>query len=346
MTAAHAGSAEASATSGGRPMPLLAIEDLCVAFPALRRGADGRCCAASISTMTPGEVLGLVGESGSGKTMLARAIMQLIPPPGHISGAASASTGSDLARARRGGAAQAARARHRHDHLQSARRARSAADGRPADRQRTALPSAHRAGARSARACSTCCAQVSIPDPERRLDAYPHELSGGMAQRVVIAIALACSPKFIISDDATSGLDVTVQAQVLELMRQLVVERGTSMLFITRDIAHHRALTATASPLSMPAKSWRWRRPRRVLRQSAAPLYGAAAGRLLPQRAAAALLAGRGRGPARTCGAEPASAAPSPNRCVRAQRALPPRASGLREREPDHFVRCHFPVER
>ena len=77
---------------------------------------------------------------------------------------------------------------------------------------------------------------VQIPDPARRQNAYPHELSGGMAQRVVIAIALICSPRFIISDDATSGLDVTVQAQVLELLKGLVQERQSAMLFITRDV--------------------------------------------------------------------------------------------------------------
>jgi oligopeptide/dipeptide ABC transporter ATP-binding protein len=79
-------------------------------------------------------------------------------------------------------------------------------------------------------------ADVRIPDPRRRYGAYPHELSGGMAQRVVIAIALACEPRFLISDDATSGLDVTVQAQILELLGSLVAARGSAMLYITRDI--------------------------------------------------------------------------------------------------------------
>ena len=77
---------------------------------------------------------------------------------------------------------------------------------------------------------------VHIPDPERRMNAYPHELSGGMAQRAVIAIALICDPAFVISDDATSGLDVTVQAQILDLMRKLAAEHGSAMLFITRDV--------------------------------------------------------------------------------------------------------------
>ena len=70
---------------------------------------------------------------------------------------------------------------------------------------------------------------VQIPDPKRRFDAYPHELSGGMAQRVIIAIALACDPEVVISDDATSGLDVTVQAQVLDLLKGLVLNKGSSL---------------------------------------------------------------------------------------------------------------------
>ena len=78
---------------------------------------------------------------------------------------------------------------------------------------------------------------MRIPDAERRFGAFPHELSGGMAQRVVIAIALSCSPKLVISDDATSGLDVTVQTQVLDLLKRMVGENGASALFITRDIA-------------------------------------------------------------------------------------------------------------
>jgi ABC-type dipeptide/oligopeptide/nickel transport system ATPase component len=98
---------------------------------------------------------------------------------------------------------------------------------------------------------------VRIPDPERRFSAYPHELSGGMAQRVAIAMALVCSPRLVISDDATSGLDVTVQAQVLELLQRMVGEKGASALFITRDIAiTAHFFFARALPSSMPARSW------------------------------------------------------------------------------------------
>ena len=123
---------------------------------------------------------------------------------------------------------------------------------------------------------------VRIPDPERRFGAYPHELSGGMAQRVAIAIALVCSPKLVISDDATSGLDVTVQAQVLDLLQRLVGEKGASALFITRDIAitaHFcsRIAIIYAGEIVELAETVG------LLRTSSAPLQHHAARRLLAQ---------------------------------------------------------------
>jgi oligopeptide/dipeptide ABC transporter ATP-binding protein len=185
--------------------------------------------------------------------------------------------------------------------------------------------------------------QVSIPDPARRVRAYPHELSGGMAQRVVMAIALACSPKLIISDDATSGLDVTVQAQVLELIRRLVIERGTSMIFITRDIAitaHYcdRVAVIYAGEIMEIAPTGEFfenpKHPYTVLLLAAFAHNERLRRYWLGERAARSEVGPSGVG------------CPFQNRCVRMQDLCRYDHPPLRELGPDHYVRCHFPVER
>ena len=167
-----------------------------------------------------------------------------------------------------------------------------------------------------------------------------------MAQRVVIAIALACSPRFIISDDATSGLDVTVQAQVLELIRSLVSERGTSMLFITRDVgitAHYCDRVAS----HLCRRDHGGRRPRGVLlRRSAAPLHACL---LLAAFAHNARLRRYWLGetrPSEDSGAEPGRLLACQNRCARAQDRCRDDHPALLGTAAGHFVRCHFPVER
>ncbi|MCW6510165.1 ABC transporter ATP-binding protein [Lichenifustis flavocetrariae] len=215
--------------------PLLRVEGLHVSFrhpvdppTEALRGID--------LTIERGEMVGLVGESGAGKTTLARAIMGLVPQPGRIDagtisfrGQVMADLGDDALRAIRG-------------------RNLAMVIPNPRSELNPVLTVGEQIGnvvrhhlglGRSAAraAALDMLKAVSIPDPARRLDAYPHELSGGMAQRVVIAIALACSPAFVISDDATSGLDVTVQAQILDLLRTLIRAKDSSALFITRDIA-------------------------------------------------------------------------------------------------------------
>jgi oligopeptide/dipeptide ABC transporter ATP-binding protein len=182
---------------------------------------------------------------------------------------------------------------------------------------------------------------VQIPDPERRLNAYPHELSGGMAQRVVIAIALICSPRLIISDDATSGLDVTVQAQILELLQRLATERQSSMLFITRDIgiaAHfcdRVAVMYAGEIMELAPREQFFLSPRHpyTVMLLAAFSHNARLRRAwtIPE--------------VRKLG-NIAQGCIYADRCPKAQDVCTAVTPGLTELAPNHFVRCHFPVER
>jgi len=214
--------------------PLLDVENLHVSFPhptgaavAALRGID--------LTIARGEMVGVVGESGAGKTTLARAILGLVPRPGRVDQGKVTFRGQVLT-----------------ELADDARRAILGRDlamiiPNPRSELNPVLTVGEQIGnvlhyhlgydkAAARKGALDMLRAVSIPDPERRLAAYPHELSGGMAQRVVIAIALACSPALVVSDDATSGLDVTVQAQILELMKTLIRAKNASAMFITRDI--------------------------------------------------------------------------------------------------------------
>ena len=214
--------------------PLLSIEDLVVEFRAdggAIRAVDGLTLAVS-----PGERVGLVGESGCGKSVTALALLGLVPsPPGRIAGGRVLFDGRDLTA------------------LPEAemRRVRGAGIAMIFQEPMTALNPVftigsqmtevlrrqRRLSAKAARADAIeWLDRVGIPDPGKRLDNYPHELSGGMRQRVMIAMALSCRPKLLIADEPTTALDVTIQAQVLELMRSLTEETGAAMILITHDL--------------------------------------------------------------------------------------------------------------
>jgi len=214
--------------------PLLEVKDLRTEF---RSGGSVFAAVDGVSfTLSPGETLGIVGESGCGKSVTSLSIMRLVPnPPGRVAAGSIKFEGRNLLelpetemRAIRGDAIsmifqepmtslnpvqtvgeQIIEAVHLH-------RAVSNAEARARALEMLRL--------------------VKIPSPETRLDEYPHQLSGGMRQRVMIAMALACDPKILIADEPTTALDVTIQAQILDLLRDLRERTGAAIMLITHDL--------------------------------------------------------------------------------------------------------------
>jgi oligopeptide transport system ATP-binding protein len=183
-----------------------------------------------------GEVLGVVGESGSGKSVAALSIMRMIPqPPGRVTADELVFEGDDLL------AIDEATARD----IRGARIAmvfqdpmRSLNPVLTIGRQLTEVLKRHLRLEHEAatQRATELLDMVGIPLPQKRLSAYPHQLSGGMRQRVMIAIALSCKPRLLIADEATTALDVTVQAQIIELVKELQRELGTAVIWISHDL--------------------------------------------------------------------------------------------------------------
>ena len=217
--------------------PLLRVRDLKTYFVTEHGSGTARAVDGVSFDVKPGETLGIVGESGCGKTVTSLSILRLIPePPGHIRpGSFIEFEGRNILtleprdlRAVRGNQIamifqepmtslnpvftvgyQIGEAAIVHQHV-----SRSAA-------RRRAIEMLH---------------LVGIPDPEERVDHYPHQMSGGMRQRVMIAMALVCHPKLLIADEPTTALDVTIQAQILELLERLQAELGMAVMLITHDL--------------------------------------------------------------------------------------------------------------
>jgi oligopeptide/dipeptide ABC transporter ATP-binding protein len=183
-----------------------------------------------------GEILGVVGESGSGKSVTALAMLRLIRPPGHIVGGAVRFDGVDLLTVSEE-QMRAVRGRSISMVFQSPRTALNPV--LTVGRQIARLFALHqRASAPEAwRRALEMLALVGIADPERRARQYAHQLSGGMCQRVMIAMALATAPRLLIADEPTTGLDVSIAAQVLELLRDLGRRTGAAIVLITHDLA-------------------------------------------------------------------------------------------------------------
>jgi len=216
-----------------RAAPLLAIENLRTVF---RSSAGDLPAVDGVSvSVEAGRTLGIVGESGCGKSVLSLSIMRLVPRPGRIVSGSIRFQGRDLLA------------------LPEAemRSLRGGSIGMIFQEPMTSLNPVHTVGRqiteaiRAHRALSPAAARdlaidslrrVRIPAPEKRFDEYPHQLSGGMRQRVMIAMALSCEPKLLIADEPTTALDVTIQAQILDLLRTLQSETGMAIILITHDL--------------------------------------------------------------------------------------------------------------
>lgn len=213
--------------------PLLSVRDLRVEFPT-RRGTLTAVDGVSFD-IAPGEVLGVVGESGAGKSLTGAALIGLLEPPGRIAGGEVRLKGERI------------------DNLpaEALRKIRGRRIGMVFQDPLTSLNPLFRIGeqltetiqihtdmnaAQARERAVSLLVDVGIPAAERRIDAYPHQFSGGMRQRVVLALALAANPELIIADEPTTALDVSVQAQIIALMKRLCREHGVAIMLITHDM--------------------------------------------------------------------------------------------------------------
>jgi len=213
---------------------LLEIKDLSTRF--YTQGRVIKAVDGVSYSIEPGETLAVVGESGCGKSVTALSVMGLIPwPPGKITGGQVLYRGKDLLTMDPESVRQI---RGKEISMVFQEPMTSLNPVLTIERQLTETVESHldmtREQARQ-RAVEVL-SQVGIPDPERRLDQYPHQFSGGMRQRVMIAMALICNPHLILADEPTTALDVTIQAQILALMKELSAEYGAAMILITHNL--------------------------------------------------------------------------------------------------------------
>lgn len=223
-----------TAPAAARLVPVLTVEDLTTVFPTPRglvKAVDGLSFSVGA-----GRVMGLVGESGSGKSVTGYSIMGLVEPPGHIAGGRILFAGRDLVRQSRT-EMRSLRGRAIAMIFQD-----PAMTLNPVLRISTQMVEAIRAHEKISRAeawkrSRDALGLVGIPSPDERMSAYPHEFSGGMRQRVAIAIALLHRPSLIIADEPTTALDVTIQSQILARMQLLMKQYDMAMIWISHDLS-------------------------------------------------------------------------------------------------------------
>lgn len=213
---------------------LLSVKNLSTEFP-VKKGIVKAVEDVSFD-VDAGEILAIVGESGSGKSVTSLSVMGLLAEPGHVAGGSMEFEGKDLV----------------HLSERDYRALRGNDMAMIFQEPMTSLNPVYRVGKQIVEAIRThenvskkeareraidMLRKVGIPSPEKRIDDYPHQMSGGMRQRVMIAMALSCNPKLLIADEPTTALDVTVQKQVIDLLNKLQKELGFAMVFVSHDLA-------------------------------------------------------------------------------------------------------------
>jgi oligopeptide/dipeptide ABC transporter ATP-binding protein len=339
MSETAAGTLGGDTASG---QPLLEVEDLRVAFAA--SGREVRAVDGVSFSVSPGTTLAIIGESGSGKTVSCRAIMGLLPSGTVVKGSARL-RGAELI-----GMPEAELRRHRGSEMAMVFQdpARSLNPTIKVGAQIAEAVRTHRkvSKAEAQRQSVELLRLVRIPMPERRFHEYPHQLSGGMRQRVVIAIALACRPRLLIADEATTALDVTTQAQIMELLLDLQRELDMALVMISHDLglaasyadevvvmyAGRVVEQASASRLFGERGAVRMRYTRALL--DAIPYMERPAHAQLP------VVSGRPPDPT----ALPSGCAFAP-RCAHAQEDCTTTAPALTEHAPGHRWACWHPCE-
>jgi oligopeptide/dipeptide ABC transporter ATP-binding protein len=319
--------------------PLLQVENLNVSF-ATSRGPLQAVQDVSL-TLGYGKTLGIVGESGSGKTVLSRAIMGLLPMASTTQTGSVRYDGTEILNAP----------------ADDLRKLWSTHIAMVFQDPMTSLNPVQRIGRQiseplkihlklskgeAKETALSLLMQVGIPSPVERYEAYPAQLSGGMRQRVMIAIALACAPRLLLADEPTTGLDVTVQAQILDLLGKLQHEREMAMILVTHDLGV--VATRTDDIIVMYAGNVVERAPTNVLFKSMAMPYTEALLNSMPRLANPShtrLTAIEGRPPDLL---NPPSGCPFSPRCPYAQDRCHHEKPPLVEAEPGHSYACWYPL--